>query len=116
MNTPLQALIIEDSADDALMVVDELRNGGYDVTWERVETAEAMRAALGRQPWDILIADYKMPSFSGLAALELLKASGRGLPFIIVSGKIGEDLAVAALKAGANDYIMKDKLDAWFPP
>ena len=115
MNTPLQALIIEDSADDALMVVDELRNGGYDVTWERVETAEAMRAALGRQPWDILIADYKMPSFSGLAALELLKASGRGLPFIIVSGKIGEDLAVAALKAGANDYIMKDKLGRLVP-
>ena len=115
MNTPLQALIIEDSADDALMVVDELRNGGYDVTWERVETAEAMRAALGRRPWDIVIADYKMPGFSGLAALELLKASGRGLPFIIVSGKIGEDLAVAALKAGANDYIMKDKLGRLVP-
>jgi len=110
MSTPLRALIVEDSKEDALMVVCELRNGGYDVTWERVETTEAMRSALGRQPWDVVIADYKMPHFSGIAALELLQASGMDLPFIIVSGTIGEELAVAAMKAGANDYVMKDKL------
>jgi PAS domain S-box-containing protein len=110
MSTPLKALMVEDSADDAQLLLAELRRGGYDVTWERVETAEAMRAALGRQHWDIVIADYRMPGFSGLAALELLKASGRGLPFIIVSGTMGEEQAVAAMKAGASDYIMKDKL------
>jgi PAS domain S-box-containing protein len=115
MSTPLRALIVEDSANDALMVVCELRNGGYDVTWERVETTEAMRSALGRQPWDVVISDYKMPYFSGIAALETLQASGKDLPFIIVSGAIGEELAVAAMKAGANDYVMKDKLARLVP-
>ena len=115
MNKPLYCLIVEDSENDALLVVRQLRSGGYDVTWERVETAEAMRAALGRQPWDVVFADYQMPRFSGLAALELLKASGKGLPFIIVSGTIGEDLAVAAMRAGAHDYLMKDKLARLVP-
>jgi PAS domain S-box-containing protein len=115
MTPPLRVLIVEDSEDDALLVVGQLRRGGYDVTWERVETAGAMRAALGRQPWDIVTADYQMPRFSGLAALELLKASGLDLPFIIVSGTIGEDLAVEAMKAGANDYLMKGKLARLVP-
>ena len=115
MNKPLRCLIVEDSEDDALLVLRQLRGGGYDVTSERVETAEAMRAALDRQPWDIVIADYKMPHFSGLAALELLKASGKDVPFIIVSGTIGEDLAVAAMKAGAQDYIMKGNLPRLVP-
>jgi PAS domain S-box-containing protein len=115
MNKPLHCLIVEDSENDALLVVRQLRSGGYDVTWERVETAEAMSAALGRQPWDVVFADYQMPRFSGLAALELLKASGKGLPFIIVSGTIGEDLAVAAMRAGAHDYLMKDKLARLVP-
>ena len=115
MSTPLRALIVEDSEDDTQLVLAELLRGGYDVTWERVETAEAMRAALARQRWDIVIADYTMPDFSGLAALELLKASGKGLPFIIVSGTIGEELAVAAMKAGAHDYIMKSKLARLVP-
>jgi PAS domain S-box-containing protein len=115
MNKPLHCLIVEDSENDALLVVRQLRTGDYDVTWERVETAEAMRAALGRQRWDIVIADYQMPRFSGLAALELLKASGKGLPFIIVSGTIGEDQAVAAMKTGAHDYIMKGKLARLVP-
>ncbi|MGA2018757.1 MAG: PAS domain S-box protein, partial [Opitutaceae bacterium] len=82
---------------------------------ERVETAEAMLAALGRQPWDVVIADYKMPHFSGIAALKLLQASGKDLPFIIVSGTIGEEVAVAAMKAGAHDYIMKEKLARLVP-
>jgi PAS domain S-box-containing protein len=74
-----------------------------------------MGAALVRQPWDIVISDYRMPHFSGLAALEQLKARGVDLPFILVSGTVGEDLAVAALKAGANDYLMKDKLARLVP-
>ena len=115
MNKPLCCLLAEDSENDALLLVRQLRMGGYDVTWERVDTAEAMRAALGRQPWDIVIADYEMPRFSGLAALELLKASGKGLPFIIVSGSIGEEEAVASMKAGAHDYIVKGKLARLVP-
>ena len=115
MSTPLRVLIVEDSADDTQLVLRELRSGGYDVTWERVETAEAMGAALVRQPWDVVISDYRMPHFSGLAALEQLKARGVDLPFILVSGTVGEDLAVAALKAGANDYLMKDKLARLVP-
>jgi PAS domain S-box-containing protein len=110
MDRPLRCLVVEDSENDALLVVRQLRMGGYEVTWERVETAEAMRAALGRKLWDVVISGYKMTHFSGLAALELLKASGKGVPFIIVSGTISEEEAVAALKAGAHDYITKGKL------
>ncbi len=107
---PLRCLIVEDAEDDVVPLLRQLRAGGYDVTWERVDTPEAMRAALGRQPWDVVISDYSMPRFSGLAALELLQASGLDLPFIVVSGTIGEDVAVAAMKAGAHDYLMKGKL------
>jgi len=112
MNKPLSCLLVEDSEDDALLVLRQLR-GAYTVTSE--ETAEAMRAALGRQNWDIVISDYSMPHFSGLAALELLQASGMDLPFIIVSGTIGEEVAVEAMKAGAHDYIMKGKLARLVP-
>lgn len=115
MKKPLRALLVEDFEDDALLVVRQLRDGGYDVKWERVETAEAMRAALDRQPWDIVICDYKMPHFNGLAALKLLQAGGLDLPFIIVSGTIGEELAVEAMKAGANDYLMKGGLARLVP-
>ncbi|HUJ43261.1 MAG TPA: PAS domain S-box protein [Opitutaceae bacterium] len=115
MGKPLRCLIVEDSESDALLVVQQLRSGGYDVKWERVETAEAMRAALGRQPWDVVIGEFKLAHFDGPPALELLKASGRGVPFIIVSGTIGEDQAVAAMKAGAHDYLMKGKLARLVP-
>jgi PAS domain S-box-containing protein len=115
MSAPLRCLLVEDSEDDAILLLRCLRDGGYDLTSERVDTPEAMSAALDRQPWDIVISDFKMPSFSGMAALELLKASGRDLPFIIVSGTIGEDLAVAAMKAGAHDYLMKGKLARLVP-
>ena len=109
MTKTLHCLIVDDSEDDALLLVAELQRGGYDVPFERVETAEAMRAALDRQPWDVILSDYQMPRFSGLAALELLQASGQDLPFIIVSGTIGEEVAVAMMKAGAHDYIIKGK-------
>jgi signal transduction histidine kinase/FixJ family two-component response regulator len=110
MGTPLRVLIVEDSENDALLLLRELRHGGYDPTFERVDTATAMSAALAKQTWDIVLADYAMPHFSAPAALTLLQDSGLDLPFIIVSGAIGEDTAVAAMKAGAHDYIMKGKL------
>ncbi|KCZ71451.1 PAS domain S-box [Candidatus Methanoperedens nitroreducens] len=115
MGTLLRVLIIEDSEDDVLLVVRELRRGGYDPVFERVDTAEAMSEALEKKTWDVIISDYVMPQFSSLEALRLLQKSGLDLPFIIVSGKIGEDTAVEAMKAGANDYIMKDNLARLVP-
>ncbi len=105
---PLRILLVEDSADDAVLLVQTLRRAGYEVTHRRVDTPEEMRAALEQGPWDIVLADYFMPRFSGLAALEILREKGLDLPFIIVSGRLGEDAAVEAMKAGAHDYVMKD--------
>lgn len=110
MNKELRVLIVEDSEDDELLLLRVLRQGGYKPVWERVETSEVMRAALENGHWEVIIADYVMPRFSGLAALDILKQSGQDLPFIIVSGNIGEDIAVAAMKAGAHDYILKGNL------
>jgi PAS domain S-box-containing protein/putative nucleotidyltransferase with HDIG domain len=112
---PLRTLIIDDSEDDGVLVIHELRRGGYDPTSERIETAEAMSKALDKQAWDIVICDYVMPSFSGLAALKLLQEKDIDIPFIIVSGKIGEDVAVEAMKAGAHDYVMKSNLSRLVP-
>lgn len=111
MGAPLRVLFVEDSEDDALLVVEELRRGGYTPTWQRVESEAAMSAALDRQAWDIVIADYTMPQFSALAALALLKKKGIDLPFIIVSGTIGKEAAVEAMRAGAHDYIIKGNLN-----
>jgi PAS domain S-box-containing protein len=111
----LRALIVEDSEDDAVLLLRELQRGGYKVSSARVDTAPAMRAALAREPWDVLISDHVMPQFSGLAALQVLKDSGLDLPFIIVSGAIGEDVAVEAMHCGAHDYIMKGRLARLVP-
>ena len=111
MSVDLKVLLVEDSEDDALLLVRRLRKGGYDPTWERVDTPEDMEAALDGRSWDLVISDHSMPAFSSSAALGLLRSKGFVyLPFIIVSGKIGEDAAVAAMKAGAHDYLMKDNL------
>ncbi len=107
MGKPLNILLVEDSEDDAALVVMELRRGGYEPVVERVDTFTAMNVALDRQGWDIIIADYSMPQFSGLAALALVQKRGLDLPFILMSGTVGEDLAVEAMRAGAHDYIMK---------
>ena len=115
MGIQLRVLIVEDQEDDALMLLRMLRRAGYDLTFERVDTAEALEAALDRQTWDIIIADYTLPEFNGLAALAHVKERGLDLPFIIVSGSIGEDIAVAAMKAGAHDYIMKNNLTRLIP-
>jgi len=111
----LRLLLIEDSEDDAALVVRALVRGGYDVTSERVDTPATLRAALNRQAWDIAIADYTMPGFSGTVALQMLRERDADLPFIFVSGTIGEDSAVAAMKVGAHDYIMKGNLKRLVP-
>jgi PAS domain S-box-containing protein len=115
MGTPLRVLLVEDSADDALLLVRQLGTAGYDVTHRRVDTPDAMQEALERNVWDIVISDYSMPQFSGTAALSMVQERGLDLPFIYVSGTIGEDVAVAAMKAGASDYVLKDKLKRLVP-
>jgi signal transduction histidine kinase len=115
MRPPLRILIIEDSEDDMLLVLRELRQGGYTLDYLRVDTAATMYAALEQQPWDIVIADYSLPAFSGPEALKLMQRQGLDLPFIIVSGTIGEDTAVAAMKAGAHDFLSKGKLARLVP-
>jgi diguanylate cyclase (GGDEF)-like protein len=111
MGKRLRVLIVDDSENDVRLLLRRLTGGGFEPEFERVETAEAMAAALSGPAWDIIISDYSMPQFSGIAALELLKQSGLDLPFIIVSGAIGEDVAVEAMKSGAHDYVMKGNLN-----
>jgi sigma-B regulation protein RsbU (phosphoserine phosphatase) len=106
--------MIEDSDFDADLLLAMLERGGYKVTHTRVETAESLRKALDKD-WDIVIADYNLPQFDALAALEIVKASSKDIPFIIVSGGIGESTAVAAMKAGAHDYLMKGNLARLVP-
>ncbi len=115
MGQPLRVLIVEDSEDDALLIVRELQRAGYTVSFQRVDSVEAMAGALTELFWDIILADYSMPHFSGLDALELLKKTGLDIPFIFVSGAMGEDTAVAAMKAGAQDYVLKDNLKRLLP-
>jgi PAS domain S-box-containing protein len=110
MSKKLRVLVVEDSEDDTLLLVRKLRQGGYDTTFERVQTAESMKEALDKREWDIIISDYVLPTFNGSAALDIAKRTGLDLPFIIVSGKIGEDAVVEVVKAGAHDCIMKDNL------
>ncbi len=115
MSTYLRILLIEDSEDDAHLLLRELKRGEYEVETERVETAESMRTALTRQQWDLIICDFSLPSFNAPSALELLKKTGIDLPFIIVSGTIGEESAVNALKAGAHDFIIKGNFARLIP-
>jgi len=110
MGQRLRLLLIEDSQDDAELLLRSLHRDGYDLTARQVSSSEEVSAALDNDSWDLVISDYVMPGFGGLEALELCKRRGLEVPFIIVSGHIGEEVAVAALKAGANDYVMKDRL------
>ena len=102
--------MVEDSPDDAELILHELERGGYRVTYERVDTRQDLASALERSRWDIVLSDFAMPQFSGPEALALVKARGLELPFIIVSGTIGEDAAVGAMRSGANDYVLKQSL------
>jgi len=111
----LRVLLVEDSEDDAVLVTRELKKDGYTPVIQRVETPEDMQKALLKKTWDLIVSDYVLPRFSGLNALKVLKKSGIDIPFIVVSGKIGEDTAVEAMKAGATDYIMKSNLSRLGP-
>ena len=106
----LKLLQVEDSESDAALILRELRRSGYDVESERVQDAEALRAALAKPGWDLVICDYQMPSFDAPAALEVLRSTGLDIPVLVISGNIGEEIAVAMMKAGASDYLMKDNL------
>jgi signal transduction histidine kinase/DNA-binding response OmpR family regulator len=111
----LRALIVEDSENDSQLLVMELRRGGWTVDHERVDTLDAMTVAIERQQWDLIIADFSMPQFSGLAALRLARSSAASVPFMLVSGTMGEATAVAAMKAGASDYLFKGDLSRLVP-
>ncbi|VAV85184.1 diguanylate cyclase/phosphodiesterase (GGDEF & EAL domains) with PAS/PAC sensor(s) [hydrothermal vent metagenome] len=110
MKKTLRILLVEDSLGDAELLLLHLRRGGYQPESRRVQTRAEMKTALESESWDVVVSDFSMPSFSGLGALELMKEGGYDLPFIIVSGAIGEETAVRAMRGGANDYIMKDNL------
>jgi PAS domain S-box-containing protein len=109
LRKPLRVLLVEDSENDALLLLRELRRAGYEVDHERVHTTEGMRKAL-LSSWAVIISDYRMPRFSAMEALKMANASGSDAPFIVVSGRIGEDVAVEAMRGGAYDYVMKGNL------
>lgn len=115
MKKPLRILIVDDSMDDVKLILRELQRGGYEPVFEQVETAAAMKMMLEKQKWDIVLSDHNMPYFSAIGALTELQLSEPDIPFIIVSGSTGEELAVSAMKAGAHDYIMKDNLARLVP-
>ncbi|MBA3439965.1 MAG: EAL domain-containing protein [Pyrinomonadaceae bacterium] len=115
MHKRLRVLNVEDEKDDALLLERHLSRAGYELMFEQVATLETMGAALDEQSWDIVISDYHLSHFNGLDALALLKERELDLPFIILSGTIGEDIAVAAMRAGANDYLMKGNLARLVP-
>ena len=110
MTLPLRALFVEDSEDDAKLLLRELKQAGFTVTSQRVESGSTLRAALRQQPWDLVLSDWAMPGFGGLEALAEVRASGLDLPVIMVSGTAGEDTAVSAMRAGASDFLVKDRL------
>ncbi len=115
MSKKLNVLLVEDSEDDAVLIKRELKKGNFNPNINRVESKNEMQKKLKNNNWDVVISDYVMPEFSGLDALKTVKKSEKSLPFIIVSGKIGEDTAVEAMKAGAHDYIMKNNLQRLVP-
>jgi PAS domain S-box-containing protein len=115
MSAVLNVLLLEDCPDDAFLLERELKRGGYFPHIERVWTEPQMQDALSREAWDIVVSDYSMPSFDGLKGLSLLKQSGRDIPFVMVSGSLGEERAVTAMKAGASDFLVKGDLVRLIP-
>jgi diguanylate cyclase (GGDEF)-like protein/PAS domain S-box-containing protein len=115
MNQPLSLLIVEDAKDDVDLLLNVVRDGGYDVAFEVVDAPAAMRAALKRQDWDVIASDHSMPHFSAPAALALAKKIRPEVPFIVVSGKIDLDSAVSLMKEGAQDYVQKHELARMAP-
>ena len=114
MKKLLKVLIIDDSETDAELIMREFKHSEYTPEFKRVDTEEEMKNALNNFAWDVILSDYQMPGFSGLEALNIYKESGLGIPFIIISGAIGDDLAVDIVKKGASDYVLKDNLKRLF--
>lgn len=115
MAMTLRVLLIEDSDADAELLVRELRGGGYDPSWARIDTPAALADALRRQSWDVITCDWVMPGFSAEAALALLREHAIDTPIIIVSGEVGEEIAVTAMRAGAHDVVSKQRLTRLVP-
>lgn len=115
MAKPLRVLLLEDSRDDLDLLLLHLQRGGFKLTFTCIETEPELRKALANESWDVIISDYSMPSFDGLSALQIVRSSGYDTPFILISGAIGEELAVEAMRAGANDYFMKGNLHRLIP-
>jgi len=110
VSTPVKVLIVEDSEDDAKLALRALRHGGFDPTYRRVQTAAELETALAEERWDAVISDFNLPGFTGIDALGIFRSTGLDIPFILVSGNIGEENAVDAMKTGASDYVMKKSL------
>lgn len=115
MRKAIKVLVVEDSEDDAKLAMRTLRQGGFIPTYRRVENAEALKAAFEAERWDAVISDFRLPGFTGVEALEVFRSTGLDIPFIFVSGTIGEETAVAAMKAGASDYVMKQNMPRLAP-
>src|SRR5580658_122584 len=115
MSRLLRVLIVEDNADDAELMIHSLQRGGLEPIWERVETADELARALASGPWDAVISDYTLPGFGALAALKVVRAADLDLPFVVVSGTVGEEVAVGTMRDGANDYILKHNLTRLAP-
>ena len=111
----LRVLLVEDSADDALLLKRQLKRSGYSVDLRRVESTEGMREALAEGGWDAVISDYFLPRFGAVKALEIVRQQGEDVPFIVVSGRVGEEAAVELMRAGAHDYIPKGSLSRLVP-
>ncbi len=110
MTQPLKVLIIDDSEDDTILLVRQLILGGFEPKWERVYTRNALVKVLQDQKWDIILSDYNMPNFNGIDALRIIVEGNYDVPVILVSGAMGEEIAVEAMRAGAQDYLIKDHL------
>src|SRR5258706_4508443 len=115
MRRSLRVLLVEDSETDAILLIHALERGNFEPAWERVDTREAMQSTLHKAVWELILADHSMPGFSSTEALDLVQKGNFDIPFIIVSGHIDEDVATAAMRAGAHDYIMKDRLARLIP-
>lgn len=115
MGEQLRALLIEDSEDDAMLIVNELKNGGYEVDYERIDTSDAIEDALRRREWDVVLCDHAMPHICAPEALQIVRKRHPDTPFIIVSGWITDDLADASLKSGARAFVRKNNLRELVP-
>src|SRR4051812_17917005 len=115
MAQPLKVLIVEDSPDDVLLLVEALRAGGFDSEYQRVDNLEAMQDAIRQSDWEIVLADYAMPHFSGPGALHALTERGLDIPFIVLSGTITEQQAIDMMREGARDFILKQNLGRLVP-